>query len=307
MNSQTFLTDEIKEYLYSIRNYYHLTDYEYIELITLILTSEIITHTKIILEDINYFTLLILNNRNNKIVNNNSNVYNSSIKYIIINYYKKHGLSPQSFNKIVNNWFNGYFFHSLNNSFVAEINSTGFVLEDKPWDIVDIQTIKNIFKGKKDVFGMSNGENNAIFLSTNLMSSPYYGLTSPTFFRKFIENDPHYLNVYLNRDLKHSLESINRLCDKYNFDDNERKIILNFFHKYWNKYATNDLPSIILIKRPPHKGIPYPEVNVINKTIDLIIKDNHTKIVRQNIERHNLLIFDCNCLAIITPPQKCLN
>lgn len=307
MNNQTFLTEEIKEYLYGVKDYYQLTNYEYINLITLILTHNIITNTSVMLEDINYFTLLILNNRNNKIINNNSSVYNGSIKYIITNYYKQYGINENSFYTIMNNWFNGYYFHSLNNSFISEINSSGLVLENKPWDIRDIQTIKKIFKGKRDVFGMSNGEDNIIFLATNLMSSPYYGLTSPTFFRKFIEHEPKYLNTYLKRDSKQALDSITELCTKYNLNSDECLTVSNFFYKYWDMYATDELPSIILIKRPLQSNIPYPTTDIVNHTISSIIKDNHTKIIRKNIKRHDLIIFDCNSLDIIKQSQKKLN
>ena len=307
MNIQTFFTEEIKEYIYSIKDYYNLSNYEYIELITLILTNGIITHNKVKFDDINYFVNLILNNRHNEIINNNSSVYNNSIKYIITNHFEQKGISRKTFDEIINNWFNGYFFHSLNNNFVSDINNNGFILENKPWDIRDIQIIKNVFKGKRNIFGLSNGEDNTIFLSTNLMSSPYYGLTSPTFYRKFIENNQKYLNVFLNRDFNLATESIDNLCNQYNLNKEEREIVFAFFKKYWLKYATDDLPSIILIKRTDNKDIPYPNNNIINSTINLIIKDTHTKIVRQNIDRKDLTIFNCNSLNIIKPPQKNLD
>ncbi len=307
MNIQTFFTEEIKNYLYSIKDYYYLTNYEYVELITLILTNGVITHNKSTINDIDYFVNLILYNRQNTIINDNSYVYNNSIKYIITNYFEQNGISQKTFNEIINNWFNGYFFHSLNNSFVSDININGFVLENKPWDIQDIKIMKSIFKGKRDIFGLSNGEDNIIFLSTNLKSSPYYGLTSPTFYRKFIENDPKYLNVFLNRDLKCATKSIDNLCNQYNLTVQERKIVLDFFKKYWIKYATDDLPSIILIKRTDNKDIPYPTDNIVNSTINLITKDTHTKIIRNNIDRDNLILFDCNSLDIIKQSKKSLD
>lgn len=307
MNIQTFFTEEIKNYLYSIKDYYSLTNYEYVELITLILTNGVITHNSATINDINYFINLILDNRQNKIINDNSYVYNNSIKYIITNYFEQNGISQKTFNEIINNWFNGYFFHSLNSSFISNININGFILENKPWDIQDIKTIKNIFKGKRNIFGLSNGEDNIIFLSTNLMSSPYYGLTSPTFYRKFIENDPKYLNVFLNRDLKCATKSIDNLCNQYNLTIEERKIVFDFFKKYWIKYATDDLPCIILIKRTDTENIPYPTNDIVNSTINLITKDTYTKIIRNNIERDKLILFDCNSLDIIKQSKKSLD
>lgn len=301
--NETF-TEEIKNELFNYKDIYNLSVYEYVNLCSLIITNSIITRKTIEIETINYFLNLILNKRNIGLPNDNSYVYNHAIKYIVYNYFKANGEAKETFDNIINNWFNGYIFNSLNDGFLEEINDNGLILKNKPWNIEDIKIIKDIFKGKKDIFGLSNGENNVVFYSTSLAQSSYYGLSSPTFYRKFIENKPKYLNTFLNNNLKTAYNSIQELCQEYNLTEDETNIVFKFFKKYWLLYANDRLPGVILKKRNKNINIEFPESNVIEYTTNIIIRDSKNIIIKEDIPRDNLIIFSYDTLSILAQNKK---
>ena len=288
--------DNIKDFLVIIREQKHLTDYEYVNLISLLVLKQIITHNTITELDVTTLINIIRNKDNKKFINDNNQVYYQAIKYIVEEYFNNTGVSNTSYSEIMNNWFNGYLFHTLNDSFVNEINENGLVLNNKPWDIEEIKRIKKIFN--KAIFGISNAEDNIIFFARSLTSSPYYGLTSPTFFRKFVENDPHNINIFLNRDLYSSNESIIELCRKYNITGEEYDYVLNFFKKYWLVYANNRLPSLLLKKRDKVTIPDMPDGDVCQYVVDKIYADSRNEMFKHDIPRDELIIFSYHDLEI---------
>lgn len=294
-------SNETKEYLSIVKKQYQLSNYEYTNLLSLLLTRRIITHDAESIDDINYFIQLIINNRNRTIINDNTNIYNGAIQYIVTNYFNTYGISEDTFKHITNNWFNGYNFHTLNSVFVKDIDAEGIKLDNKPWDVNEIKEVIRVLK--RNIFGMFNG-NTGVFFASNLKTSPYYGLSSPTFYRKFVENKPEYLNVFLDRNLFRANESIQKLCDTQNLTDEERDIIVDFFKKYWLAYASEELPCVLMRKRKKTSDIPYPSTNVVNYTIDLITKDDNNTYIKNDIARDELEIFSYEALGIVSQYTK---
>lgn len=294
-------SNETKEYLSIVKKQYQLSNYEYTNLLSLLLTRRIITHDAESIDDINYFIQLIINNRNRTIINDNTNIYNGAIQYIVTNYFNTYGISEDTFKHITNNWFNGYNFHTLNSVFVKDIDAEGIKLDNKPWDVNEIKEVIRVLK--RNIFGMFNG-NTGVFFASNLKTSPYYGLSSPTFYRKFVENKPEYLNVFLDRNLFRANESIQKLCDTQNLTDEERDIIVDFFKKYWLAYASEELPCVLMRKRKKTSDIPYPSTNVVNYTIDLITKDDNNTYIKNDIARDEFEIFSYETLGIVSQYTK---
>lgn len=282
----------IQDTLLMYKKQYQLTNYEYTNLILIILNGLLITG-ELEKENIKYYIDLIISNRNNPIKNNNKFMFEKSIAYIVNNYFNKYGENEECFDLLINNIKNGFYFHAFNHCFFNKFNEEGIVLEDKAWDITDIKRIKDILG--KNIFGISNGEDNLLFLSTNLSISPYYGLSSPTFFRKFIERDPKYLNIYLERDIKSCYESINELCKNSNINDEDKYFIIHFFKKYWALFGNNELPAILLLpKENDSITIDYNKESIIN----YLCSNSRTKIIRENLSRNQFYLFDCNNLRI---------
>lgn len=295
--------DDILKIIDKCKEDYNLTNYEYVNLITMLLAYEIITRLNISNSDIEQIIGFIINNRNNKLqINNNSAVYNNTITYACNSFFSKYGINKNSYNTIMNNWFNGYYFHAFNGSFIELFNSNGIDLNNKPWDSYDLDNISKIY-GKK-VFGYTNGNTNALFLSSSLSVSPYYSLSTPTFFRRFIENDSKYLNCYLNRDYNTSLLAINDLCDKYNVSQDIRDYTINFFNKYWNLFNKKEYPAIILLPRNNQKEYVMPDDDVINNVVRNICNDNSNFKINSNIDREVFEIFDYESISIIAKEKK---
>ena len=288
--------ENIRNILTVFREKMKLTDYEYTDLISLLVLKQILTRDEIKEFDINVFINIIRNKDNKRFVNDNNQVYHQALKYIVNKFFTKASVSEESYYEIMNNWFNGYLFHTLNDAFVPEINENGIQLDNKPWDIEEIRRIKSIFN--KAIFGISNAEDNVIFFAHSLTSSPYYGLTSPTFFRKFVENDPKNINIFLNRDLSSSKESIIELCQKYNITGEDYDFVLYFFKKYWMVFTNNRLPSLLLLKRDPITLEAPPTENITDYVIDTIYKDSKNEMIKRDIKREELIIFSYEDLEI---------
>lgn len=158
----------------------------------------------------------------------------------------------------IENFINqGFLFHNFNPSFLNTINENGLSTKEKSWDLNEVEQIRKIFwnRDKKNIFGLYQGkEKTPIFFANNLLSSSYYGLSSPTFFRKFIENNPNYFNIFLNRDYQKAVESIENIC--IGLSPIEKKEVFAFFQKYWDIFATEEFPYMA-ISSNKKLGIPY--------------------------------------------------
>ncbi len=143
---------------------------------------------------------------------------------------------------IVNNYFiNGYGFHAFNAGLYNEISKNGLLVKDKLIDTNLFYEVDNIFKKRNAmVFGLYKPEdNNSIFFAGTLNNIYQYGAGSPSFFRKFIFQSDKEDN-YLKRNYDKCLESVLNTIKKYNLNENEKQIVLEFFDKYYQLFSTND-------------------------------------------------------------------
>ncbi len=190
----------------------------------------------------------------------------------------------------------GFLFHSFNSSFFSTIHEKGLSSKEKPWNLEEIEQIRQIFwkRDKKNIFGLFKAkEKTSVFFAESLLSASYYGLSSPTFFRKFIENNPKYFNVFLNRDYKKAVESIENLC--IGLDPTEKKTVLIFFQKYWNIFASEDFPYIAISTKEKLGISPTIPDKFPNETQTQFllrrILNGKNEILSQDVARDSLEIF----------------
>lgn len=228
----------------------------------------------------------------------------NSDKYLdlVIENALNNGYTPKS---IIHNFITeGYLFHSFNGAFKESIKERGLVLTNKPWDLNETERVKQIFstKGKKDLYGLYQGEEHTpIYLSSNLNSSSYYAVSSPTWFLHFVTGgmmDHEYdKEAYRRRDYDACLNNILLLIYKYQLSKDEEEVVLRFFNKYYNMLASSN-PNMLMIKRnaiikpvliPPQSedetGKTY-----IKRIINTYASENH--LIKQNINKEDIFIID---------------
>lgn len=197
-----------------------------------------------------------------------------------------------------------FVFHSFNGAFLPNIREKGLIVKDKPWNLEEVEQIREIFTkiNKKNVFGLYQGrEKTPVFFANNLFSSAYYGISSPTFFRKFIENSPQYFNVFVNRDYEAAQQSITNLC--ISLEEQERKIVFDFFHKYWDIFTSSNLPCVaistkkklnikcsILEKLPSETEVEY----ILRR-----LSDTKNEMLHENVKTEDLEIFSYETFTFI--------
>lgn len=201
--------------------------------------------------------------------------------------------------KLVNE---GLIFHSFNSAFFDRINTQGLIVKEKPWNLEEIENVRKIFYEKENynVFGLYQGKiSTPIFFADTLISSPYYGLSSPTFFRKFIENKPEYFNVFLNRDYLKAKESIEKLCSI--LGDEEKNTVFKFFNKYWNLFTNGELPYVAISTKEKMGIKSYQSEQFPNEPLEqyylrcLLSGRNH--MIKTDIDRDKLELFSYSHLS----------
>ena len=260
-------------------------------------------------------TIYLIMTRNNKNVeelikilkeilkeDNNFRINNETYLNLIIKYALSNGYNSQT---IINNYINnGYLFHSTNGAFKDSIKENGLIIKNKPWNLNELETIKNIFirHGKYDIFGLYQGEEKTpLHLASNLLSSSYYSISSPTWFLHFtsggMKNKDLDKEAYRNRDYDSCLNNILTLIKEYNLSQEESKIIIDFFNKYYNILATNKEPILLLIERNKIKSDRVIETKEVNETeFDYVkrifnIYCTQNIIVRDNISKEDIEII----------------
>lgn len=202
----------------------------------------------------------------------------------------------------------GIIFHSFNATFFDKINTQGLVVKDKPWSLDDIESIRKLFQkyGKGNIFGLYQGRSaTPIFFANALVSSPYYALSSPTFFRKFIENKKEYFNVFLNRDYPSAKKSIEELCSNLSLE--EQKQVFDFFNKYWSLFTNGELPYVA-ISTKEKLGIESQTLerrtdeDLIEYYVRCLLQSNNY-MIKDDIPREKLELFSYGNLSII-PKEK---
>lgn len=204
-----------------------------------------VINSLIILRKVDYYLINLLEDKINsyKEINNiNKDSIYTEIMNIIIDYIydsNKDMNDGDIGRDIINNYFtNGYVFHSFNAGLYDEINRNGLLVKDRMIDTDLFREVAKIFKKRNaQVFGLYDTKReNSIFFAGTLHNIYQYGVGSPSFFRKFIfQSDKE--DSYLKRDYNECLKSVLMTIDKYNLDDNEKEIVLEFFNKYYEIFS----------------------------------------------------------------------
>ena len=203
----------------------------------------------------------------------------------------------------------GLIFHSFNSAFFDKINEQGLVVGDKPWDLNEIETVRKIFQkqNNNNIFGLYQGRTSTpVFFTDTLISSPYYGLSSPTFFRKFIEHKPKYFNTFLNRDYEKAIQSMNELCSDLSTE--EQETVMKFFHKYWALFTNNKLPYVAISSKEKLGILTYPihqlpEETLVQYYLRLLLSGRNY-ILHDNISRDKLDLFNYEDFTISNPTKE---
>ena len=233
----------------------------------------------------------------------NYRVNNESYINILIKFALTEGFDSKT---IINNYINkGYYYHSTNGAFLKSISNTGLILKNKPWDLKELELIKNIFskRNKKDIFGLYQGEENTpIYLASSLASSSYYAISSPTWFLHFVsggmKNSTYDREAYRNRDYDACLKNVSNLINEYKLDNEESKIVIEFFNKYYNILGLNKEPILLLIKRDyidkepinTNKKSDETQFEYIKRTLNEYCSRNI--MLKENINKEDIIIIN---------------
>lgn len=273
---------------------YQLSSLEYIALIDILIYYYGISSSPNTLTTVQIICERILQYREQFKVNQTGEFFTTCLRELVT---REMEIDEQStinnLQKLVNE---GLIFHSFNAAFFDKINTQGLVVKEKPWSLDEVEDVRKIFYQKENynVFGLYQGKTaTPVFFADTLISSPYYGLSSPTFFRKFIENKPEYFNVFLNRDYSKAKESIEQLCVE--LSDEERNIVFNFFNKYWQLFTNGELPYVAITTKEKMGIKSYPVEQFPNESLVqyylrcLLSGRNH--MFKENIDREKLELF----------------
>ncbi len=283
---------------------YSLSREEYVNLINLMIYYYIITDNPNTLEAVSIICDRIAKYKNDISKHQNNFFFKECLSLFLTQQEEKGNL-----NRIENFLNQGFLFHSFNSAFFPLINTQGLMSEEKPWDLEEVERVRKIFlkNSNKNIFGLYQGkEKTPIFFANNLISSAYYGISSPTFFRKFIENKNKYFNIFSNRDYEMAKESIKELCEGLN--ENDRAIVFSFFQKYWDFFAEDNLPYVAISTKEKlniENTIPSKLPN--EKETDYILRrilETKNEMLHINISRNLLEIFSYQTFSFSTYTNK---
>lgn len=279
---------------------YSLSKEEYIHLVNLLIYYYSISTTPNTLKAVQVICIKLKEFGNDLKKHQTHNLFKECLSVFLKGEQEQTG----NFNKINNFLEEGFLFHSFNPAFLPQINEKGLIVKEKPWDLEEVEEIRKIFWNKlhKNVFGLYQGRKlTPVFFANNLLSSSYYGLSSPTFFRKFIENNPKYFDVFFRRDYPKAKESIENLCSV--LDSEEKKKVFSFFEKYWDFFTTPDLAYVAvstkqklgIAKNPPPRNPNESEIDYLLRRILLV----NNEMMSVDIARDQLEIFSYQSFAMV--------
>jgi len=169
---------------------------------------------------------------------------------------------------------NGYVFHGFNGVFEEDIRTKGLDTEARKWDWNELKRISDI--GSKSGAPMILGwgtinSKGKIFFDRTAEHTYRYATASPEWFAQFtsegyhIVNEPQKKEAFYRRDYQQAKQNVIDLCDRMmsstkedidankaypNITTEERQEIMDFFEKYWLKFAgETSQPRVALIKR----------------------------------------------------------
>ncbi|HXK37728.1 MAG TPA: hypothetical protein VJ579_01530 [Candidatus Paceibacterota bacterium] len=158
----------------------------------------------------------------------------------------------------------GYYFHAFNGAFKESIAEDGIAINKRAWDWEDLNKIATIGRkaGHNMLLGWAGINSES---KTSVASTPrdvlQYAAGSPEWFSQFVSGGFHVPNegnrkkAYYLRDYAVARENVENLCNDMmsasdadikegrrhpNISEGEKMQILNFFEKYWEKFAGNN-------------------------------------------------------------------
>lgn len=300
---QELLEEENQFIITEISKKYSLSNEEYSNLINLMIYYYGFTSFPNTVEAVTFICNEIKNYQEEIRKNQNCHLFESCIH----DFLEKELKSTGNLQKVASFLKEGFVFHSFNTAFLDTINEKGLITKEKPWSLEEVEEIRTIFqkKNQKNIFGLYQGRGETpIFFANNLVSSAYYGLSSPTFFRKFIENKPQYFNVFLNRDYAKAKMSIEELCVE--LTEEEKNTVFKFFQKYWNIFTAEKFPCLA-ISTKEKLGIDPTPLERREGEIDLQyysrqILETKNIMMHKDIPRESLEIFQYESFTFV--PSK---
>jgi len=287
---------------------YNLSNEEYSNLVNLMMYYYIIQNNPNTLDAVSTVCEQIQKHREEIQKNQNCYLFRECIEIFLQEEKEKTG----NLHKVEEFLKGNFVFHSFNSAFLETINRQGLITKEKPWSLEEVEEIRQIFqsKNKKNIFGLYQGRGDTpIFFANNLVSSAYYGLSSPTFFRKFIENSPQYFNVFLNRDYLKAKESIDNLCK--DLEPQEKEKVLHFFQKYWSLFTSNSFPCVAISTKEKLgiKVVPFERRDNETDFQYILRQMSETKsmMIHQDIPRESLDIFEYQSFSFAQNPNEKVN
>ena len=150
---------------------------------------------------------------------------------------------------------NGYVFHAGNSSSIENDMKYGLsVSQSSQENKLELMHIASIYRkyGNDNPLGWGildiKNERNGWFYDSNPHNMLYYA-NSPEWFGQFCGGNHCYSfglvpeenrHGYANRDYDACFLTITKLIEKYNMDESDKKEILDFFNKCWDKFGNTD-------------------------------------------------------------------
>ena len=143
-----------------------------------------------------------------------------------------------------------YAFHAFNSTALESIKEHGINPNFYLTKQQDIDEISNIFKKynlNNPFFMQSKNCIGKVSYSSGPNVSYGYGIDSPEWFVNFCNKNYHNLgyNPYTRREYDVALDSIKKTIT--DFDENDKKTVINFFNKNWNIYGTKENIPVLAI------------------------------------------------------------
>ena len=189
-------------------------------------------------------------------------------------------------------------FHAFNSSKLESIKKYGLttnlssIFEEKN-DIARIEEIikKYTYPDSRSLFGFyRKSSKDKVYYSLDPVNSYSYANRSPEWFASFVGDSYFYSQekqgTFFEKDYDKAKDNICEFMNSYNFDDEDKKDVLNFFEKYWNVYG-NSKPMLTIIEEKYDNSY-LKELN-LDTFIKELIKGNvdastHEKISTENAE-----------------------
>ena len=140
-----------------------------------------------------------------------------------------------------------YMFHGFNGCYLDSIRENGINPNEKD-NQEDIRAVNAIFLkyGIKMGLGWSEFDYDKVSYSLTPIVSYDYAQNSPEWFSLFVNGNNK--NAFMNNDFEGAKNNIIEKMDNYNFSQEDRQKVMDFFVSNWQKYSNNK-PMIAVVKK----------------------------------------------------------